>query len=80
MKTSWLSSLNEQQKEEVRLNFLHSAVVRERLTALLNAKIESNDKELVTKEMYESPSWALRQADGVGYKRAMNEVISLLST
>jgi hypothetical protein len=79
MKTSWLANLTEQQKEEVRLNFLHSGVVRERLTAILNAKIETNERELVTKEMYDSPSWALRQADGVGYKRAMNEVISLLT-
>lgn len=80
MKTSWTSGLTPQQKEEITSNFGHSSLVRERLTAILTSKMETNDKELVTKELYESPSWALRQADGVGYKRALNEVISLLST
>lgn len=79
MKTSWTSGLSAQQKEEVMSNFVHSSLVRERLTAILNGKIESTDKELVTKELYDSPSWALRQADGTGYKRALLEVISLLT-
>lgn len=57
-------------------DFKSSFIIRKRIVEVLRDKIENSRKGLLTD--YESPSWAYRQADGVGYERALREVISLL--
>lgn len=80
MKTVWTKGLNEQQKEEIRGAFVGSANLRSRLTHLLNEKIQSRRKDSIGVDKYDSPGWAYLQADTVGYERALNEVISLISS
>jgi hypothetical protein len=78
MKTSWTSGLTSEQKEEIRMSFGSAGRLRERLTALLNDKITSSTKESLGKDLYANASWAYQQADAVGYRRALHEVMSLL--
>ena len=80
MKTVWTSGLNAEKKEEIERDFISSSGMRERLTAILSDKITSKRSETLSKDLYNSPSWAYQQADAIGYERALNEVISLISS
>jgi hypothetical protein len=78
LKTSLLKGLNEKDKEEMTGLFIQSLRLRNQLVKTLEEKIKVIDAESVTKEGYDSPSWAYKQADIIGYKRALREAISLL--
>lgn len=79
MKKSLISGLTEEQAEEISRDFVASAFLRKRLSDILTQKISSKRSESTSKASYDSPSWAYYQADAIGYERALNEVISLLS-
>lgn len=79
MKTSWLSGIKDASvKKELRSNFIASKMVRERLKEMLDAKLSSSIRSSRSAESYDSPNWALKQADSAGYQRALEEVKSLL--
>lgn len=78
MKTSITKGLSEQEASEIKVEFVRAAHLRKRIIKLLEEKYDSERKNSLTKERYESPSWAYIQADAVGYERALREVISLL--
>lgn len=80
MKTSLTAGLDVERKKEVEANFKASALFRETLEKHLRSKIETARKTTRTKEAYADSSWAFRQADGIGYERALFDVISLLSS
>lgn len=80
MKTLWLKGLNKDQQEEVRREFNASSSTRLRLTTLLNEKLTQANSNLRMKSNYENVSWALQQADGIGYERAICEIISLIDS
>lgn len=46
---------------------------------LLREKLAYLQRKSLGKQEYDSPSWALAQADAVGYMRALSEVIDLLA-
>jgi hypothetical protein len=79
MKTSWKAGLNKDEAAEIEQDFISSAHLRKRLSDILNDKINAKRTETLSKDLYQNPSWAYLQADAVGYERALNEVISLLS-
>lgn len=79
MKTNWTKGLTAEQAMELKKDFVSCPLLRKRLTELSREKIESHRKALVSKEGYANPSWAYQQADGIGYERALLEVISLLN-
>jgi hypothetical protein len=78
MKASWTVGLDEQVAKDVRGDFKSSLLTRKRLAALLEDKIRSADKTAMNKEGYDVSNWALKQADLIGFKRALNEVIELI--
>ena len=75
MKTAWVA--NAQNKAELKQAYKASSVIRKRLSLICNKKKEGGF--ILTKGDYDSPNWQYRQADAVGYRRALEEVISLLS-
>ena len=78
MKTALTAGLDPQKTRGVRTEFIGSVALRERLIDVLNGKKESLRSECISKDSYNSPSWAYMQADYNGYERAINEFISLL--
>jgi hypothetical protein len=79
LKTSVCKGLtNEEDKMEIEGQFIAALRLRQQLTRVVVEKITSYEKEKLSKESYESPAWAYKQADFNGYKRAMLEIISLL--
>ena len=79
MKTSILAGLKGLEEQNVREEYLGSPSLRKRLVELLIKKQEKSYDERLSKASYDSPNWGLIQADGVGYERAINEIISLIS-
>lgn len=78
MKTVWTKGVAGRE-EEITSSFKASAMIRGRLKELLSEKIAIKLKARTNESSYESPNWAYMQADAVGYTRALEEVISLIS-
>lgn len=79
MKSSWVAYVKDtDRKEEIKRSFNSSSVLRKRLIEMLLRKQRLSYEGSFFKEGYESPNWALMQADSRGYERALQEVISLL--
>ena len=78
MKSNLTKGLNAQDAEEIKGLFLSSLRLRVQLIKLFEEKKASAEGEALTKEGYDSPSWAYKQADLIGYKRALSEIISIL--
>jgi len=78
MKTQWKSGLSKEEASAIEASFLASGKLRERLKILLQKKQETNKTKVRSAASYESPNWALLQADAVGFERALEEVISLI--
>ena len=79
MKTSISKGLDPMLKDEVAKSFNSSIVIRRRLVEVLKDKSNSEDRKSVMENSYDNPNWALKQADSRGYRRAIDELISLLS-
>jgi len=77
MKTSWLQGLDEQGVKDIKSSFKASPRLRRRLTEICESKIDTSLS--TTKKQYDNPNWAYMQADNLGYRRALEEIISLLS-
>jgi hypothetical protein len=78
LKTSLLKGLNEKDTLEMKGLFIEAARLRKHITILLDDKYLSAEESVLTKEGYSDASWAYRQADAIGYKRAIREMQSLL--
>lgn len=78
MKSVWTAGLEPDIAKEIVGDFKSSLLVRKRMKKLLEDKIEANRKTLRDKMNYDNASWAYQQADGVGYERALFEIISLI--
>ena len=78
MKTSWTKGLDSQQQEDVKSSFKAGIRLRQRLSEMCESK--SSTSLTTNKEQYESPNWCYQQADNVGYRRALKEIVSLLES
>lgn len=67
---------DEEQKNNFISTILASTAMQERLIELLEEKLENSSKE--NEVDYESPSWAYKQADKLGYQRALREIINII--
>jgi hypothetical protein len=76
MKISWTKGLDEQGVADVQSSFKAGTRLRSRLIELCEGKAGSSLS--TNKDQYESPNWCYQQADNVGYRRALTEIISLL--
>lgn len=78
MKKSWISGLDKDMASEIKSHFLSSQVLRKRLMSMLRSKEEEAIKDGRSKSGYDCPNWAYKQADLVGYTRAINDLILLI--
>ena len=76
MKKSWTSGLEPEASGDVEDAFRSSKLIRRRLSELCEHKIEGSYR--LSRAEYDCPNWTLLQADSVGYKRALEEIISLI--
>lgn len=78
MKTAILKGLTGESRKEMEREFEASSLLRRRLAALLLEKVDTRRVKALSEDEYSSPNWAYKQADKVGYERALHEVMSLL--
>jgi hypothetical protein len=78
MRQSWTNGLAPDAAKELRGDFFSSQVTRKRLAVLLEDKMKAAQDLSETKGGYDVPNWAYKQADNVGYQRALKEVIDLI--
>lgn len=76
MKTTWLKGVEVDNHDKVRDLFKSSTELRNRLVSICNDKISS--AMTTHTNQYDGPSWPYEQADAIGYRRALEEIISLL--
>jgi len=80
MKTTWTKGIKDAQgKDDLRSSFKSSALIRARLAEMLEGKISEKERQDMNAEGYECANWAYKMADSQGYKRALAEIISLIS-
>lgn len=79
MKLNWTKGLSGDAKRDIQIEYASSSNLRKRLEVLLREKQSSSQKAIISKDGYDSPNWAYKQADHTGYLRALEEVISILS-
>ena len=79
MKASWTKGLEPDVIKEIKGDYISSRLVRKRLTKILEDKIKESYTNSILKSSYENPNWALKQADNVGFERALKEVIELIT-
>jgi hypothetical protein len=77
VKTSWTSGKNSQEELDIKAAWAASGVLRNRLKEMCEDEIRGSYQ--VSKSQYDNPNWQLLQADSVGYRRALEKVISLIS-
>lgn len=79
MKRSLTASLSPSDASIVEGEYLGSPTLRKRLVELLIKRQELIRKQRLNENTYDSPNWMALQADAVGYQRALDEVILLIS-
>jgi hypothetical protein len=76
MKAVWFKECKtKEDKDSVRQTILSNRESLLRLESIL----ESLLKETPTSTDYDSPSWAYKQADRIGYNRALNQVLDIIN-
>lgn len=75
---TWEAGLSEYQKNELSKELKTAENVLKRLEEMLDKKLTSAIKDQMAVSQYENPNWSHKQADSIGYQRALNEVINLL--
>ncbi len=79
MKTSITAGVSDEGLiKEIRMNFISSSVIRRRIVDLIRKMEESAYASSVAKVGYDNPNWTYKQADTVGYIRALRDVSGLL--
>lgn len=80
MMTSWVKGLRKgtQEYKEVEEAYRASTRIRDRMRKVLGGMLEESHKQRITSTEYDNPNWAYKQADAVGYARAIHQIIKLL--
>jgi len=78
LKTSLLKGLDEKDKKEMKGLFIEAHRLRKLFIERLNEKKADTQAVRLSKNNYDSPSWAYEQAEFNGYERAINELTSIL--
>lgn len=78
MQLRWIKGLDDQQRADIKPQLLASKNILDRLSLLIQDDIESCIKAQEARDSYDSPSWAMYQADTIGEIRAYKKILRLL--
>lgn len=79
MRSELAKGLNSEAQQAREQQLYASKAVLDLYKQILEAKLADLNAELVRAKNYDSPNWALKQADYVGAARTLQDVISLLT-
>lgn len=75
----WIKNLPKDEAVEFEKTLRHSTIVLSRLSEILDEQIKNLDRQEMTSEAYDSPSWAYKQAHLNGERSRLTKVKQLLS-
>lgn len=80
MKSNWTKGLKRGSDEwkDLEAAYAASSLLRSKLVEILKDLNESEVKSRLSATDYESAAWAYKQADAIGFSRAITKVINLL--
>lgn len=80
MNTVWTKGLKRGSDElkDLEAAYAASGLLRRRLIQVLEDWYEQEAKARLNSNDYDAASWAYRQADAIGYARALSKVINIL--
>lgn len=80
MNTAWTKGFKKGSDEykDIEAAFAASSLIRNRLIEMLEDMYATETKARTSSSDYESPAWAYKQADAIGFARAISKIISLL--
>jgi hypothetical protein len=73
----WTANLSAENRQNFDEMLSNSKIILDRLKEICYNMV--NELETKVSNDYDNPNWALRTADSVGYKRALERVIMLLT-
>ena len=77
MKVVWFQGLKGEDVEDRKKSVLGSKKVLDKLSKIVYTMIKDGEKS-VTND-YDSPAWAYKQADAIGYRRALERILEILT-
>lgn len=75
MDIRWAAHLKGEDKENFIKYVRNSTTLLDRLTKIIEEKIKGLEAEKLDKKLYDSPNWALQQADITGSLRQLNDLL-----
>lgn len=79
MNTRWLKGLTEQQKKELKADYMQCTLTRERLVVLLQEDLERSLTNMRNAAKEQKPGLAEYYADELAVQRTLESVISYLT-
>lgn len=76
LKVDWIKDIPASEREDFIKIVLNSNLALDKLKKIVYNRVMSGEKVAVVD--YDSPSWSHKQADRLGYLRALREVLELL--
>lgn len=75
----WTANLDANNKQILEEILSHNNKVLDRLVEMCYNMIKESEDSSIKLSSYDSPNWAYRQADSVGYRRGLEQIIQLCS-
>lgn len=75
---TWTAGLPKEIEEALVLKLKDSDLVMDRLSYILDRRLEESVEKQISTQSYDKASWPYEQADCNGYQRAMKEVLLLI--
>ena len=75
---TWTAGLNEFETDELSKQLKEADEVLLRLEKILQKKLDGEYRNQISDKAYEIASWPYKQADSVGYQRALTEIQNLI--
>lgn len=80
MKTDWWKDLKGEEAKAQRVaDVKANRLALDLLIPILERKLEELDQAQYGKKLYDNPNWAYMQADLMGCKRTINEILELVT-
>lgn len=77
--TDWIKNLPKDEQEEFEKTLRHSTAVLSRLGVIVDEKLNGLEREENSLQVYDSPSWAFKQAHLNGERAGLTKIKQLLA-
>jgi len=77
LKSEWLRGKSSKEQEEISTVLRHNTILIKSFLEILDRMEEQEHRQEIQSSDYDSPSWAYKQADRNGAKRALSKIRSL---